>query len=68
MVGRSGTGKTTCAMLRLYGIEFASKTEEYKNEKALLKSNQKSRCMMKFMEQTQLMKNVFLTFSSVLIE
>jgi ABC-type dipeptide/oligopeptide/nickel transport system ATPase subunit len=28
MVGRSGTGKTTCAMLRLYGIEIVEKMEE----------------------------------------
>jgi len=28
VVGRSGTGKTTCAMLRLYGIEYISKKRE----------------------------------------
>jgi len=28
IVGRSGTGKTTCAMLRLFGIEYLSKIRE----------------------------------------
>jgi ABC-type lipoprotein export system ATPase subunit len=33
IMGRSGTGKTTCAMLRLYGIEILIKMKEYNSLK-----------------------------------
>lgn len=67
VIGRSGTGKTTCALMRLFSIEMI-----FKNSKAKERHLQEGRsgqysCKSKYLSEIYGIKNIFLTASPLLI-
>ena len=63
VIGRSGTGKTTCALMRLFAIELLYKNKE---SKKLLK-NKPNTAKGNYINEVYGLRNIFLTASPILI-
>lgn len=66
VIGRSGTGKTLLSILRLYAIEFLSKSSIVYRE--MREGRFTKTCIHHYVNECFIEKNVFLTASSYLIE
>lgn len=65
VIGRSGTGKTTCALMRLFAIEIFFKNSLVKS--IFSGENKSYRFKSEDLERTTGLKNIFLTASPFLI-
>jgi ABC-type lipoprotein export system ATPase subunit len=63
-IGRSGTGKTTCALMRLFAIEFLYKNKE---SKRLTKDQKGNQVKNSYLNEIFGLRSIFLTASPVLI-
>lgn len=66
VIGRSGTGKTTCAVLRLFAIEMLFKIRISLFKKKFSSELKDTRCSADDIDQTMGLHCVFLTASPVL--
>ena len=66
VIGRSGTGKTTCALMRLFAIELLFKNKESK-KKVKSKKAEERVPKSSYLNEVFGLRNIFLTASPVLI-
>lgn len=65
VIGRSGTGKTTCALMRLFAIELLFKNKQGK--KKMNESRDQGKGISSYLNDVFGLRNVFLTASPFLI-
>ena len=66
VIGRSGTGKTTCAVLRLFSIEMLFKIRLSLSKKKYSSQLKDTRCSADDIDETMGLHCIFLTASPVL--